>query len=73
MDNVAANHILTEEEKIFQAVADGYPDKDEVCPDPKCGMVFKNYHHFIRCDRLPCAMSTGKSVLDSIAEALDTK
>ena len=52
---------MTEQEKIAQAVAEGYPDKDETCP--ACGTVFKNYHHFIRCDRRPCPMSDGKGTI----------
>lgn len=52
---------FTEEQKIAQAIAEGYPDVDENCP--KCGTVFKNYHHFVRCDRRPCPMSDGKGTL----------
>ena len=52
---------LTETEKIAQAVAEGYPDIDQVCPE--CQTVFKNYHHFIRCDRRPCPMSDGKGTI----------
>ena len=51
---------LTEADKIAQAVAEGYPDKDETCPE--CKTVFKNYHHFIRCNRATCPMSTGKTL-----------
>lgn len=61
---------LTEREKIAQAVAEGCPDVDQVCP--ACDTVFKNYHHFIRCDRQPCPMSTGKTLFehwDEIAKA----
>jgi len=54
---------MTEAEKIAQAVAEGYPDVDQVCPDPECKTVFKNYHHYIRCDRTPCPMSDGKGTL----------
>jgi hypothetical protein len=34
---------LTEEERIAQAVSEGYPDIDQVCPADGCGVVFKNY------------------------------
>lgn len=51
----------TEAAKIAQAVAEGYPDVDEVCSE--CKTVFKNYHHFIRCDRRPCPMADGKGTL----------
>lgn len=52
---------LTEAEKIAQAVAEGYPDKDEECP--KCHTVFKNYHHYIQCHNKPCPMSDGLGTL----------
>lgn len=55
---------MTEEEKIAQAVSDGYPDVDEVCPG--CSAVFKNYHHLIRCERQPCPMSDGKNLLHQL-------
>jgi hypothetical protein len=57
---------MTEQEKIAQAVTEGYPDKDETCPE--CKLVFKNYHHFIRCDRRPCPMSCGKTLFEMWAE-----
>ena len=57
---------LTEAQKIAQAVAEGYPDVDETCS--ACGTVFKNYHHFIRCERKPCPMSTGKTLFEHWAE-----
>jgi hypothetical protein len=59
---------LTEEERIAQAVSEGYPDIDQVCPADGCGVVFKNYHHFIRCDRSPCPLSTGKTLFEHRAE-----
>jgi hypothetical protein len=62
---------LTEQEKIAQAVKDGYPDIDETCP--KCKRVFKNYHHFVICYERPCPMSTGKSLLDHWAESLEAE
>lgn len=65
--------MTTEQEKIEQAVAEGYPDVDEVCPNPSCGLVFKNYHHFIRCDRRPCPLSTGKTLFEHWAEGEATK
>jgi hypothetical protein len=42
-------------------VAEGYPDKDEICH--KCKRVFKNYHHFLRCDNTECPMKDGKGTL----------
>ncbi len=59
---------MTEEELIAKAVADGYPDKTEVCPADGCGAVFKNYHHFINCGRDPCPLSTGKTLFEHWAE-----
>jgi hypothetical protein len=53
---------LSEQEKIAQAVAEGYPDVDEVCSE--CGTIFKNYHHFVQCDRRPCPLSTGKTLFE---------
>jgi hypothetical protein len=60
---------LTEQEKIAQAVEEGYPDVDETCP--KCGTVFKNYHHFILCPRgKECPMSNGKgTILEQMLKA----
>jgi len=57
---------LTEAQKIAEAVADGYPDEDTTCS--ACGVVFKNFHHFIRCNRKPCPMSTGKTLPEHWAE-----
>jgi hypothetical protein len=58
---------LTEAEKIAQAVAEGYPDVDQTCSE--CQTIFKNYHHFIRCDRRPCPMSDGKgTILEQLIE-----
>ena len=59
--SVLIGDAMTDAEKITQAVTEGYPDVDEVCPE--CKVVFKNYHHFIRCDRRPCPMSDGKGTL----------
>jgi hypothetical protein len=65
-----ASEPMTEEERIAQAVAEGYPDVDQVCSE--CKTVFKNYHHFIRCDRRPCPMSDGKgTILEQMIAALD--
>lgn len=56
---------MTEEEKIAQAVSEGYPDVDETCP--QCQTVFKNYHHFLRCDVAGCPMrGSGPSVLEQL-------
>lgn len=63
MSETQAMKELTEAEKIAEAVAEGYPDVDETCPNANCGIVFKNYHHFVRCDRKPCPMSDGKGTL----------
>lgn len=52
---------MTEQEKIAQAVVEGYPDVDQTCS--ACQRIFKNYHHFIRCDNRPCPMSDGKGTL----------
>jgi hypothetical protein len=52
---------MTEEERIAEAVADGYPDVDEVCST--CKRVLKNYHHFLRCDVGDCPMKDGKGTL----------
>lgn len=54
-----------------QAVADGYPDVDEVCPAEGCGTVFKNYHHFISCNRCQCPLSDGKTLFDRMRESLE--
>ena len=62
---------MTEEEKIAQAIAEGYPDKTEICPE--CGTVFRNYHHFIRCERRPCPMSTGKTLFEHWQELEDAQ
>lgn len=64
---------MTEAEKIAQAVSEGYLDVDQTCPDPQCGIVFKNYHHFIRCDRRPCPMSDGKGTLFEQWAAMDAE
>ena len=62
----------TEAEKIAQAAAEGFPDVDETCP--ACGSVFKNYHHFIRCDRKDCPMSDGKgTLLERMAAAIEAE
>jgi hypothetical protein len=61
---------MTEQEKIAQAVAEGYPDVDENCT--ACGVVLKNYHHFIACARRPCPMSDGKTMFERWAE-MDAK
>lgn len=64
--------MLTEAEKIAQAVADGYPDKDQTCTE--CKKVFKNYHHFIRCASPTCPMLDGKgTLLDQMAAMLDAE
>jgi len=55
-----------EQRKIAEAVAEGYPDEDATCT--KCGVVFKNYHHYIRCDERPCPMSCGKTLFELWAE-----
>jgi uncharacterized Zn finger protein len=52
---------LTEDEKIARAVSEGYPDVDVKCSE--CGTVFKNYHHFIRCESKTCPMSDDKGTL----------
>lgn len=61
---------MTEEERIAQAVTEGYPDVDENCSE--CGSVFKNYHHFVRCFSQTCPMKTKphKSLLDMMREGL---
>ena len=61
---------MTEEEKVAQAVSEGYPDVDETCAE--CQRVFKNYHHFVRCDSASCPMKSpgGKSLLEMWAEQL---
>jgi hypothetical protein len=62
---------LSEAEKIAMAVAEGYPDVIEICPDTECARQFRNYHHFIRCDRRPCPMSDGKgTLLDRLCQSL---
>lgn len=61
---------MTEQEKIAEAVKEGYPDVDEQCP--KCKTIFKNYHHFIRCNEPNCPMGDGKgTILDQIAKELE--
>jgi hypothetical protein len=62
----------SEGEKIAQAVAEGFPDVDERCS--ACGTVFKNYHHFIRCDRKDCPMSDGRgTLLEQMTAAMEAK
>lgn len=65
---MSENKLLTPEEAvdadlIAQAVKDGFPDVDEICPRQECGRIFKNYHHFLRCELRPCPMSDGKGTL----------
>lgn len=65
--------MTTDEQRqlIAQAVTEGYPDVDEVCPLIPCGRVFKNYHHFLRCDRYACPMADGgESLLDQLVRRL---
>lgn len=58
-----------EQRLIAEAVAEGYPDVDQSCPDPECLRVFKNYHHYVRCDSETCPMKDGKgSLLEQIYE-----
>lgn len=51
----------TEAELIAEAVAAGYPDVDETCKE--CGMVLKNYHHFINCNSATCPMADGNGTI----------
>lgn len=65
---------MTEQERIAEAIADGFPNVDETCPDTHCARTFKNYHHFVRCDRSPCAMSDGKgSLLEQLTKSTEVE
>ena len=50
-----------------EALAEGY--KDETCP--KCGIEFKAYIHFVRCDADRCPMKSTtepRSLLQQFAD-----
>lgn len=51
----------TEEDRVAEAVTQGYPDVVEKCA--RCGVSFRNYEHFIRCGLVPCPMSDGKGLI----------
>ncbi len=55
--------------RVAKAVEDGYPDVDQTCS--KCQRVFKNYHHFVRCQMAGCPMTSGKSLLDMMRDSLE--
>lgn len=57
----------TEQEKIAEAITDGFLDVDEACS--KCATVFKNYHHFVRCDENVCPMRSSTNT-KSVAEMI---
>jgi uncharacterized OB-fold protein len=48
---------------------DTHAEADEICP--KCGTVFKPYHHWVRCEAKPCPMVSTKdprTLLQRIAD-----
>lgn len=61
----------TEADLVARAVADGYPDVTENCPH--CDAIFRNYHHWVRCDYGKCPMrSKDKRTLLDLMEAAGT-